>query len=234
MAGDGALKIENPSLEDTGHYVCSALNAVGSALARSHLIIFDPHDLRNNTIQGQPTNVDLYMEEARLALLESTLENVDAQALGPKAIRVSWEVSGRSPGSDFVDGYRVFHRVRRTDRYAAFKVKSVPKAVSNLVIDGLEEHIEYEIFVQPFHGNLVGLSSPLKVAKTHQARPSQPPLMVEAKMANQTKIKVVWSSVPDVHHNGQLLGYRVSLQPSWSVILEHCEGRVVSTQKEND
>ena len=43
-ASDNALKIEDPSLENSGHYSCSALNDVGSALARSHLVIYDPDD----------------------------------------------------------------------------------------------------------------------------------------------------------------------------------------------
>ena len=44
VASDNALKIEDPSLENSGHYSCSALNDVGSALARSHLVIYDPKD----------------------------------------------------------------------------------------------------------------------------------------------------------------------------------------------
>ena len=44
VASDNALKIEEPSLENSGHYSCSALNDVGSALARSHLVIYDPDD----------------------------------------------------------------------------------------------------------------------------------------------------------------------------------------------
>ena len=44
VASDNALKIEEPSFENSGHYSCSALNDVGSALARSHLVIYDPSD----------------------------------------------------------------------------------------------------------------------------------------------------------------------------------------------
>ena len=44
-----------------------------------------------------------------------------------------------------VDGYRVFHRERRTDRYAAFQVRTLPKAVTDLVIGNLEEDLEYEV-----------------------------------------------------------------------------------------
>ena len=46
VASDNALKIEEPSLKNSGHYSCSALNDVGSALARSHLVIYDPEDFR--------------------------------------------------------------------------------------------------------------------------------------------------------------------------------------------
>ena len=138
-----------------------------------------------------------------------------------------------------VDGYRVFHRERRTDRYAAFQVRTLPKAVTDLVIGNLEEDLEYEvwtfkifhthvayrhrrssknfsefpfnsqIFVQPFFGDIVGLSSPLKTARTHQSRPSSAPKSVQAALVNQTKVKVTWTSLPQLNHNGPLLGYKV-------------------------
>ena len=46
---EGTLKIEEPGVDNTGHYVCTALNIVGSALARSHLVVYDPKDFENGT-----------------------------------------------------------------------------------------------------------------------------------------------------------------------------------------
>ena len=53
VASDNALKIEDPSLENSGHYSCSALNDVGSALARSHLVIYDPEDFGPKVRKGR-------------------------------------------------------------------------------------------------------------------------------------------------------------------------------------
>ena len=49
VTSEGALKIEDPTVENSGHYVCSALNGVGATLARSHLVVFDPEDFEDNT-----------------------------------------------------------------------------------------------------------------------------------------------------------------------------------------
>ena len=133
-----------------------------------------------------------------------------------------------------VDGYRVFHRERRTDRYAAFQVRTLPKAVTDLIIGNLEEDLEYEvythlyetmaysflypfqsttivfqIFVQPFFGEIVGLPSPLKSARTHPSRPASAPDSVQAALVNRTKVQVTWTSLPEKLHNGPLLGYKV-------------------------
>ena len=136
-----------------------------------------------------------------------------------------------------VDGYRVFHRERRTDRYAAFQVRTLPKAVTDLIIGNLEEDLEYEvythlhktvccnsysfpypfqstaivfqIFVQPFFGEIVGLPSPLKSARTHPSRPASAPDSVQAALVNNTKVQVTWTSLPEKLHNGPLLGYKV-------------------------
>ena len=53
VASDNALKIEEPSFGNSGHYSCSALNEVGSTLARSHLVIYDPNDFASSSSQNQ-------------------------------------------------------------------------------------------------------------------------------------------------------------------------------------
>ena len=58
VASDNALKIEEPSFGNSGHYSCSALNEVGSALARSHLVIYDPNDFASSSPSQNQTNID--------------------------------------------------------------------------------------------------------------------------------------------------------------------------------
>ena len=119
VASDGALKIEDPSLENSGHYACSALNDVGSAIARSHLVIYDPKDFGNDTAERnheklyhQSAAYDPNTESARLGLLERTVTNVKAEALGPTTIQITWRLadsSGVSPAK-YVNGFHVHHR----------------------------------------------------------------------------------------------------------------------------
>ena len=96
MASDGSLKIENPGPEDSGHYVCSALNAVGSALARSRLTVQGQADPQGT--EGGKSLAAIETEEVRLALLEKVLAEVEVKPLGPNAVKVSWLLAARSPG----------------------------------------------------------------------------------------------------------------------------------------
>ena len=165
VASDGALKIENPTLENSGHYVCSTLNVVGASIARSHLVIYDKNDFNDTgkvvsrdhekEYEGMSES-DLGLEEARLALLERTIGSIEAIAMGPNTIKVSWELSSGSP-TNYVEGFRVHFRKRRLDRYEMFQTTKLARGVVNEhTIDHLEEHVEYEVFVQPYHRNIIG------------------------------------------------------------------------------
>lgn len=120
VASDNALKIEDPSLENSGHYSCSALNGVGSALARSHLLIYDPLDFKGPVNQSHQV---LYRnqeskastENVRMALLGRTIQNIKAEPLSSTSIQVTWSLVGEDVAK-FVHGFHVHHRRRRTDR----------------------------------------------------------------------------------------------------------------------
>lgn len=180
MAQDGSLKIENPTLENSGHYTCTALNAVGSTLARSHVVIFDPKDFDggNKDQELQEDHERIYQkeskdqssesEEARLALLEKSITNFEVTPLGSTSIRVSWRLGS---GSKYVEGFYLHYRRRRTDRYENFDTVTLMSfAADNYVIKGLEEDVEYEIFVQPYFGSILGLPSSLMLVITHQVK----------------------------------------------------------------
>ena len=122
VASDNALKIEDPSLQNSGHYSCSALNGVGSALARSHLVIYDPSDFKGPVNQSHE---DMYHQESvkdsskaenvRMALLERTIKATKAEPLSSTSIQVTWSLVGEEVAK-FVHGFHVHHRRRRTDR----------------------------------------------------------------------------------------------------------------------
>ena len=44
---DGSLVIESTEVEQSGHYTCSVANEVGSAIARSHVLVYDPRDFNS-------------------------------------------------------------------------------------------------------------------------------------------------------------------------------------------
>ena len=166
VASDGALKIEDPTIENSGHYVCSTLNTVGASIARSHLVIFDENDFtsKKNISQLHKKEYeamgvsDLGLEEARLALLERTIASIEVIPLGPKSLKVSWQLSTGSP-TNYVEGFRIHYRKRRLDRYEMFRTSTVSRGVMSMhTIENLEEHVEYEVFVQPYHRNVIGMN----------------------------------------------------------------------------
>ena len=165
VASDGALKIEDPTIINSGHYVCSTLNTVGASIARSHLVIYDDKDfsetknlskLHEKEYEAISVN-DFGLEEARLALLERTIATIKAIPLGPNSIKISWQLSVGSP-TNYVEGFRIHYRKRRLDRYEMFQTTKTSRGVGNThTIKNLEEHVEYEVFVQPYHRNVIGI-----------------------------------------------------------------------------
>ena len=76
---------------------------------------------------------------------------------------------------------------------------------------GLEEFVDYEIFVQPYHeASIVGLPSALQLVRTHPSHPSEAPIILEAKMINASAAFVAWTPLGEDQHNGHLLGYKAS------------------------
>ena len=141
VTSDGALKIEEPiSVENGGHFACTALNVVGAAIARSHLVVFDPAHANSSTTAS---DASAGLEKARLSLLEKSIKEVAVQALGPTSLRVTWKLA-RSPGGH-LDGFRIHYRRRRTDRYESFETVTLRRANANsFAIRRLAEGVEYE------------------------------------------------------------------------------------------
>merc|ERR1719228_3026781 len=74
VTADGSLKIKDPIVENSGHYACSVVNDLGAAMARSHLLVYDPTEFKPRrkmseshlNIYKTPTDSQL-LEEARMA-----------------------------------------------------------------------------------------------------------------------------------------------------------------------
>ena len=84
-------------------------------------------------------------------------------------------------------------------------------AADSYTVVGLEEFVDYELFVQPFNeAGIVGLPSALKLVKTHQTHPAASPVVLEAKMINATMLLVAWNPIHEDDRNGPLWGFKVS------------------------
>ena len=78
------------------------------------------------------------------------------------------------------------------------------------MINRLDEHTEYDIFVQPFYKNVIGRPAAI-VSKvlTHQDVPSVAPKIVKAMLYNASTMLIGWESISTKDINGPLLGYEV-------------------------
>ena len=77
IEGDGSLVIESPTKEDSGLYTCFVANGVGSAAARSNLVV-----------RGNKIDLD---DDARAAIKSQKVDSVritSAKAAGPTSIKV--------------------------------------------------------------------------------------------------------------------------------------------------
>lgn len=102
MTQDGSLKIETPGVENSGHYVCTAINAVGSSLARSHVVVYDPNDFDKNNSSSVLSHENIYKDqtsdtfgtdEARMVLLERIVTYIEVIPSTSTSVRASWRIS---------------------------------------------------------------------------------------------------------------------------------------------
>ena len=155
--------------------------------------------------------MDFETEEARLAMLEKTIEAIEPLPLGPTSVKVSWKLVQTSPARRYIEGYRLHFRRRRTDRYESFDSVTIPHVeADSFTIHRLEEYAEYEVFLQPFYKSIVGQTSALKLVRTHQDLPSKAPEIITTKMLNASTAYIAWKGIQSEHQNGPLIGYQVS------------------------
>ena len=202
ILSDGTLKIGSTNVENTGHYACVVVNEVGSAMARSHLFIYDGSSAK----LSPDTDIFQDSNEARLATAEQGVKIKSAFALDPNTVKVTWEFIA---AHKYVQGYKVWFKksVDPSSRFTSVSV-SHPEADS-FVITGLEEHTEYDIFVQPFYKGVLGRPAPVKRTQTHMSAPSGAPVISEARFVNETVVYLAWRDLNEEDKNGPLTSYEV-------------------------
>ncbi|QQP41266.1 Roundabout -like protein 2like, partial [Caligus rogercresseyi] len=200
VRSDGSLYIENPQTRHSGHYTCSAVNDAGSAIARSHVLVYDP--IHQDSFPD--TSAGLELDEARIVTtLEDAVRIRELTALSSSSLRVSWEVIARHK---YIEGF--FLRYRKASEPLVATVRILRSdSTSSFVIDNLEEHAEYEVVLQPYFKNILGKPASLKRILTQSDLPSEAPLIREAILINSTTVFLSWNSIAPRHVNGPLKGY---------------------------
>ncbi|XP_040567961.1 immunoglobulin superfamily DCC subclass member 4-like [Lepeophtheirus salmonis] len=215
---DGSLIIKDPQVKDTGHYVCSSLNSVGSALSRSYLTVYDPSSSsiekeKGNSTLNLPREI-IKLEEARLVLLEETFSDITAVSESPTSIKLEWKLASTISS---INGIRLHYRKNGNKSFVS-KVIPLDRDTSYLLQD-LEEFTEYEIFIRPYYESVSGRPSRLVQIITLPTVPDQAPKILKIKILNATAIFIAWDYVDREHHNGNIKGYQIHIQGNNSEIL---------------
>jgi hypothetical protein len=216
---DGSLVIESSDVENTGHYTCSVANEVGSAITRSHLLVYDPSDFKSMRHSDIYHNIeDLDMNEARLASMENGVNINNAFSISPVAIKLNWEYVA---SHKYLQGYRVWHKKSSAPVQDYISIPVMHSEATSFVINRLEEHTEYDIFVQPFYKSVIGRPAAIvRKVLTHQDVPSVAPSIVKTQLYNTSTMIIGWDSISSQDTNGPLLGYEVRI---FSVFLLQCK-----------
>ena len=129
ILSDGTLKIGSTNVDNTGYYACVVVNEVGSAMARSHLLIYDGSSAK----MSADTDIFQDSNEARLATAEQGVKIKSAFALDPNTVKVTWEFIA---AHKYVQGYKVWFK-RSVDPSSRFTSVSVshPEADSFVITD---------------------------------------------------------------------------------------------------
>jgi hypothetical protein len=206
VLSDGTLKIGASEVDNSGQYACVVVNEVGSAMARSHLLIYDGSSEYGSGFRLSDNDIFQDSNEARLANSEQSVKIKSVFAVDSSTVKVTWEFVA---AHKYVQGYKVWFK-RASDPASRFGSVSVTHPEANsFVITGLEEHTEYEVFVQPFYKGVLGRPSNLKKSLTHMSAPSGAPVISEARFLNDTVIYLAWRDLNDEDKNGPITGFEV-------------------------
>ena len=210
VSEEGSLFIVSAQEEDTGHYTCTVVNSVGSAVTRSHILVYDPQDMKrgqNNPNLAHYHNLaDLDLTEARLATVQDGVTLESATPLSPTSIKLTWNFVAPHK---YLDGYRIWYKMSTKPQETYYTIPVMHSEASSFVLTHLHEDTDYDIFVQPFYRAVPGRPAHIKRVRTHQDAPKAAPEISKALLLNMTTIYVAFEDVKVEDLNGPLTGYRV-------------------------
>lgn len=205
VSEDGTLYFVSVDDSHTGHYTCTVINEVGSSVVRSHILVYDPKNLKNEMAQFHQLQ-DLDLTEARLATVEEGVSLESAVAVSPTSIKIMWNFVAPHK---YLDGYKIWYKASNSPLTSFQNIPVMHSEASSFVITHLQEHTEYDIFVQPFYQHVPGKPAFVKRVKTHQDVPSAAPIINQARILNKTTVYIAFQGLQETEMNGPLTNYKV-------------------------
>ncbi|ESN98989.1 hypothetical protein HELRODRAFT_188972 [Helobdella robusta] len=152
-----------------------------------------------------------------------------AEATGSTTVVLTWEVR---KNHRYVEGFHIRYRClsdvddhfyprgyhsnfndRGTDlpeepkNWTIVTVQS--SSVTSYTLYNLEKNTWFEMDVQPYYMDIVGMESNKVQVKTLEDVPSASPQHIEARMTKNNTLSISWEPPPKQHHNGFLRGYKI-------------------------
>ena len=199
----GSLKISNAQISSS--YVCMATNVVGSAMARSEIIVM--------ASKQDVDQMELIRDERKnsLAVLDdfgmdtAKIESLSIFGLSSTSIKVSWTLA-----TGKVDGFYILYRPKIGEPPGFTSITVLHAAATSYVVSRLTPHTPYEFLVVPFRRGLSGKPSSLYEAWTLEARPSHFPTELKWVQVNSSSVNIMWKPLSKLQFQGEPLGYQVS------------------------
>uniref|UniRef100_A0A8C3HBG7 Roundabout homolog 4 n=1 Tax=Chrysemys picta bellii TaxID=8478 RepID=A0A8C3HBG7_CHRPI len=194
---ENTLRIHYVTTFDSGKYICTAQNQVGTASAKASLTVQDPLDTGQ---REWPKDVPREMMDVQLYLDNST-----ALPSSP-AVYLHWKVIRPS---QHTEGHAVLYRslLPVSTDWVEWKV---PRE-HGIIIPALKRGYKYEFKVRPYAGKVHGPDSNVRHLWIPEEVPSAAPQHVTittVEDGNGTAL-ISWDPPPHHAHNGIIRGYKV-------------------------
>nr|XP_042707919.1 roundabout homolog 4 isoform X3 [Chrysemys picta bellii] len=194
---ENTLRIHYVTTFDSGRYICTAQNQVGTASAKASLTVQDPLDTGQ---REWPKDVPREMMDVQLYLDNST-----ALPSSP-AVYLHWKVIRPS---QHTEGHAVLYRslLPVSTDWVEWKV---PRE-HGIIIPALKRGYKYEFKVRPYAGKVHGPDSNVRHLWIPEEVPSAAPQHVTittVEDGNGTAL-ISWDPPPHHAHNGIIRGYKV-------------------------
>ena len=149
--------------------------------------------------------------EARVALMERTVELQSVYAETSSSLRLTWRLI---QPHKYIEGYFINFREKPGRPRQVFSGIKVHHArATSYTIKRLEAATSYEVFVVPFYKSVMGMPSASVGVRTLEDVPNQPPTIHNVTLLAEN-VLVNWLPLDPKDANGLLEGYRVLVTSS--------------------